>query len=465
MNLVSEIREASADSLADTPECKYNLRTRLYFELLLLDCLLVALAFGGIGWFSGSSWLSVQGVNLGAMVVPIYLGVAINGNAYSLQALMQPARSATQAAFLLFFTMLAVQCVLYFAHVSASISRLLFGCGILVSAVLLAAARHPFSRYALKRAGGKLTAELLIKDGVRLDLDSDDDKLVVVDAESHSIRPDLNDPWMLHRLGSWLRNFDRVMIACPQEQRHAWSILLRGANIQGEIIVPDSASCGAIGIGSFAGRETHVVSKGALNMPNRVKKRLFDLALTLPALVLLAPLMVLVAIAIKLDSRGPVLFLQDRVGLGNRLFRIAKFRSMHAGGTDHTGQISASREDTRITRVGRIIRATSIDELPQLYNVLLGHMSIVGPRPHALGSTAEAKLFWEISEHYWCRHALKPGITGLAQIRGYRGATEKAIDLERRLSADLEYLKDWSLTREILIVLRTFKVIFHENAF
>jgi polysaccharide biosynthesis protein PslA len=465
VNLISDFREASAGSLAGAFESKYNLRVRLYLQLLLLDCLLVGLAFGSIGWLSASSWLSVEGVNLGAMVVPIYVGVAINGNAYSLQALKQPAQSAAQAAFLLLFTMLAVQCVLYFAHVSASVSRLLFACGILLSAILLAAARHPFSRYAVKRAGGKLTAELLIEDGMRLDSYPGEETLVVVDARSHDIRPDLNDPWMLHRLGSWLKNFDRVMIACPPERRHAWSILLRGASIQGEIIVPESASCGAIGIGDFAGHETHVVSKGALNMSNRVKKRLFDLALTLPAIVLLAPLMALVAIAIKLDSRGPVLFLQDRVGLGNRLFRIAKFRSMHVEASDHAGQTSASRDDPRITRVGRIIRATSIDELPQLFNVLLGHMSIVGPRPHALGSTAETKLFWQINEHYWCRHALKPGITGLAQIRGYRGATEKTADLEQRLGADLEYLKDWSLTREILILLRTFKVIVHDNAF
>ena len=183
------------------------------------------------------------------------------------------------------------------------------------------------------------------------------------------------------------------------------------------------------------------------------------------ALLFLAPLMAMVAIAIKLDSRGPVLFRQDRIGEGNRLFKIMKFRSMHVERSDLAGATSASRSDSRVTRVGRIIRKTSIDELPQLFNVLLGQMSIVGPRPHALGSTADAKLFWQISEYYWCRHALKPGITGLAQIRGYRGATEKTADLENRLAADLEYLRNWSLMRELFIVLRTFKVIAHTNAF
>jgi lipopolysaccharide/colanic/teichoic acid biosynthesis glycosyltransferase len=464
VNLVNDGWMVPADPLVGALENKYNLRIGLYVTLILLDCALIGLAFGSVGWLGDSSWLDFQGMKLGAMVIPIFLGVAINGNSYSLQALMRPGQAAVQVAVYLFFAMLSVQCVLYFAHVSASTSRLLFGCGILISALLLAAVRRPFTRYALKRTGGNLTAELFIRDGVDLDLKPGKHVPLMVDADAHGLRPDLHDPWMLHRLGNWLRTFDRVVVACPEERRHDWSILLRGSSIQGEIIT-GSVESGAIGIGSFGGRETHIVSKGPLNMSNRVKKRLFDLALTLPALFLLAPLMILVAIAIKIDSRGPVLFLQERVGLGNRLFRIAKFRSMHGAEADLKGATSASRSDSRVTRVGRILRKTSIDELPQLFNVLLGQMSIVGPRPHALGSTADAKLFWQISEYYWCRHALKPGITGLAQVRGYRGATEKMADLENRLGADLEYLRDWSLTREIVIVLRTFSVLVHKNAF
>src|SRR3546814_2543983 len=111
------------------------------------------------------------------------------------------------------------------------------------------------------------------------------------------------------------------------------------------------------------------------------------------------------------------------MGRGNRIFRILKFRSMRVEATDANGARSASRDDDRITRVGKFIRATSIDELPQLINVLSGEMSLVGPRPHALGSTAGNELFWRVDRQYWHRHALKPGITGLAQIRGFRGAT------------------------------------------
>src|SRR3546814_9616762 len=111
------------------------------------------------------------------------------------------------------------------------------------------------------------------------------------------------------------------------------------------------------------------------------------------------------------------------MGRGNRIFRILKFRSMRVEATDANGARSASRDDDRITRVGKFIRATSIDELPQLINVLSGEMSLVGPRPHALGSTAGNELFWRVDRPYWHRHALKTGITGLAQIRGFRRAT------------------------------------------
>ena len=118
-----------------------------------------------------------------------------------------------------------------------------------------------------------------------------------------------------------------------------------------------------------------------------------------------------------------------------------------------------------MTRVGRFIRATSIDELPQLFNVLRGEMSLVGPRPHALGSLAGNELFWEVDERYWHRHACKPGLTGLAQVRGFRGATRERIDLANRLYADLEYLNGWTIWRDISILITTFRVIIHRNAY
>jgi polysaccharide biosynthesis protein PslA len=208
-----------------------------------------------------------------------------------------------------------------------------------------------------------------------------------------------------------------------------------------------------------------MVSRGQLGIGDRIKKRLFDLAIAVPALIFLAPLLLTVAIMIKLDSPGPVFFRQTRVGKNNVPFRIFKFRSMRQEVCDAQGRQSTLRDDDRISRFGSFIRRTSIDEIPQLLNVVRGEMSIVGPRPHALGSTADNQLFWEISSKYWERHFLKPGITGLAQIRGYRGATETREDLTKRLQSDLEYLEHWSVWRDLAIVSATLAVLIHPNAY
>jgi lipopolysaccharide/colanic/teichoic acid biosynthesis glycosyltransferase len=138
---------------------------------------------------------------------------------------------------------------------------------------------------------------------------------------------------------------------------------------------------------------------------------------------------------------------------------------MYVESSDSQGAVSTARGDKRITRVGRFIRSTSIDELPQIFNILRGEMSFVGPRPHAMGSLAGNQLFWEIDSQYSHRHACKPGLTGLAQVRGFRGATHSREDLINRLQADLEYVNGWSVWRDISILLATVKVVAHRNAF
>ena len=200
-------------------------------------------------------------------------------------------------------------------------------------------------------------------------------------------------------------------------------------------------------------------------MASRLQKRVFDLIAALAGIMVLSPLLLAAAILIKLEDGGPIFFRQVRVGRANRQFRIFKLRTMSVALSDPGGIVSTSREDGRVTRIGRLLRRTSLDELPQLFNVVLGDMSIVGPRPHALGSLAGEELFWEADENYWIRHALKPGITGLAQVRGFRGATETSEALRQRVRCDLEYLMNWSLTYDVLIILRTLRVVVHENAF
>ncbi|MBN8873111.1 MAG: sugar transferase [Rhodospirillales bacterium] len=184
-------------------------------------------------------------------------------------------------------------------------------------------------------------------------------------------------------------------------------------------------------------------------------KRLLDVTLATLLLLLLSPLLLLVAIAIRLDSPGPVLFRQCRVGLHQRPFDLLKFRTMYHHAPSALDCRQATRDDPRITRVGHWLRCTSFDELPQLVNVLRGEMSMVGPRPHTQGTCAGGRPFEEVAPHYAARHAVRPGITGLAQVRGWRGETDTEEKLLRRIDCDLEYIATWSLRLDLLILCRT----------
>ncbi|GJI94041.1 hypothetical protein RugamoR57_07590 [Duganella caerulea] len=180
-----------------------------------------------------------------------------------------------------------------------------------------------------------------------------------------------------------------------------------------------------------------------------IEKYLFDKAVALAALLALAPLMLLIAAAIKLDSPGPVLFVQPRVGLNGRQFNVYKFRSMWTG---QDGDAQATRADPRVTAIGRLLRRTSLDELPQFLNVLRGEMSVVGPRPHALPHTEQYRKLLDV---YMVRHRAKPGITGWAQINGARGETDTPDKMMRRVQLDLYYIQHWSLWMDLRIVLWT----------
>lgn len=195
-------------------------------------------------------------------------------------------------------------------------------------------------------------------------------------------------------------------------------------------------------------------------------KRAEDIVLSSLALLALSPLMLLVALAIKLDSPGPVFFRQKRYGYNNRLIEVFKFRSMHQHQADATAERQTTRGDARITRVGRFIRKTSLDELPQLFNVVAGSMSMVGPRPHATATKAAGILFEQAVKEYTSRHRVKPGITGLAQINGYRGETDTVEKIEKRVEFDLEYIENWSVWFDLYILMRTVPaVLFTREAY
>lgn len=188
-------------------------------------------------------------------------------------------------------------------------------------------------------------------------------------------------------------------------------------------------------------------------------KRCEDVLLAAGALALAAPLMLLLALLIKLDSPGPVLFRQKRYGYNNRLIEVYKFRSMYVEQADADAEAQTTRSDPRVTRVGRFIRKTSLDELPQLLNVLGGSMSMVGPRPHATATKAAGVLFEDAVSEYTARHRVKPGITGWAQVNGYRGETDTLAKIERRVEYDLEYIENWSLWFDFYILIRTLPAV------
>jgi len=237
--------------------------------------------------------------------------------------------------------------------------------------------------------------------------------------------------------------------------------------VQGEVLFDYISEIGALGVvhREEIGITTLLVSTGPLGLRSRAMKRALDLGVSLVALVVVMPILLAAVIAIKLEDGGPILFVQKRVGRRNQLFSIYKLRTMKVERSDGDGKRSASKDDDRITRVGRFMRRTSIDELPQLFNVLRGDMSLVGPRPHAIGSLAGDKLFWEVDQRYWQRHSLRPGLTGLAQIRGFRGATDHEDDLTSRLQADLDYITGWTIWRDLSILAATTRVLVHDRAF
>lgn len=459
LNLSPQELDACAQRPALT---KHAIRLRLYLILCAIDlsCIFLSFAFGT--WiryasFAGDSW-----INIALATMPLYLGMAVPVGAYSIEVLRSPITGAIRAIGALAFAFGSLFVISYFLKAEQDVSRLSLAVGIVSAFASIAILRKLTGELIARALDRAFTCEVVIGDGAPIDVPPG---TTYVDAKTAGIAPDPRDPVNLLRLAEYLRGADRAVIACSREACRNWAMLLKGANVQGEILANEFDVLGPLGISRLCGRTTLVVSMGPLNLRQRMLKRLLDLALTVPALILLAPVLLITAIAIKLDSPGPVFFKQKRVGRGNMLFDIYKFRSMRVERSDPMGHQSTRPDDDRVTRVGRFMRRTSVDELPQLFNVLLGSMSIVGPRPHALGSLAGDELFWDVDERYWHRHALKPGITGLAQIRGFRGATHRRRDLTRRLQADLEYISGWSIWRDIGILISTIRVIIHPQAY
>jgi lipopolysaccharide/colanic/teichoic acid biosynthesis glycosyltransferase len=196
-----------------------------------------------------------------------------------------------------------------------------------------------------------------------------------------------------------------------------------------------------------------------MDLRDRLLKRAIDLGVALPAIIALALPALLIALAIRLDSPGAPLFRQQRIGLGGKKFTALKFRTMYSDHNNVHVLRQATRHDPRVTRLGRWLRRYSIDELPQLFNILWGDMSVVGPRPHAPGTRAGGHLFEEVAQCYDTRHLVKPGLTGLAQVRGWRGETDTEEKLLHRIDCDFEYIAHWTVRLDLAIIWRTVRLM------
>ena len=253
--------------------------------------------------------------------------------------------------------------------------------------------------------------------------------------------------------------FDIVIVALPlAAEDRLTTVVNRLAVLPADIKMPAKATALRFSPRTYS----HVGSVAMIDLYDKpiadwgtISKWLFDKVVGAIALILLAPVMALVALAVKLDSKGPVLFRQKRYGFNNELIEVYKFRSMYTDRCDAGAAKLVTKSDARVTRAGRIIRKTSLDELPQLFNVLLGNLSLVGPRPHAVQAKAGTQLYDEVVDGYFARHKVKPGITGWAQINGWRGETDTEDKIKKRVEHDLYYIENWSVFFDLYILLKT----------
>ncbi len=263
---------------------------------------------------------------------------------------------------------------------------------------------------------------------------------------------------------------DLVIVALPVSAEHRLTEIVKQLSVlPADIKLPARATSIRFSPKTYS----HVGSVAMIDLYDKpiadwgtVTKWIFDKSIAALALVLLAPVMAAVALAVKLESRGPVLFRQKRYGFNNELIEVYKFRSMYTDKCDATASKLVTKDDPRVTKVGRFIRKTSLDELPQLINVLKGELSLVGPRPHAVSAKADNRLYDEVVDGYFARHKVKPGITGWAQINGWRGETDTAEKIQKRVEYDLYYIENWSVLFDLYILIKTpLSLLKNENAY
>ncbi len=498
-----DLAPAPAGDLAPTPTAAPGRRGAAFSPRIVAG--LVAMADGALLFGSGLA-IYLLYVGWGGERLPIYLSFLTLNTAlvlsafyaarlYRFEALTRPARQLGRIAMLCAAAFMTMAALAFALKISAELSRLWAFSWYLAATLLIVLARAAF--HALLRRGaraGLLTRNVAIvgagEQGRRLIellgrgedpwlrvVGLFDDRAAAGGAEGAegpgprapreiagiAVRGDVDE---LVRYARQER-VDEILVALP------WAAEARLLSILDKLkVLPVHLRLSPDLIGLAFARHGHAEVGGvaALKVAEKpladwslVLKALEDRVLAAAILVLVLPLMALVALAVKLDSRGPVLFRQRRYGFNNQLIEVYKFRTMRDDQRDDDAERLATRGDPRITRVGAFLRRTSLDELPQFLNVLKGEMSIVGPRPHARAAKAGASLYPDVVAEYALRHKVKPGITGWAQVNGWRGETDTEEKIRRRVEHDLYYIENWSISFDLGIIIRTLGIVLRND--
>ena len=449
------------------------------FTLIIRCSFILAVVLGDLLLIFSAAWIATflrfDDIEIGAVVnifTPIIIpfsAACLVFKAHSIDCLKSGVCSCHRAVVALIIGLAAALIIAYSFKASESYSRLQSGY-FLISAVCILVLWRFIIAKILDNGWLRYFAPSIIIIGDNISLNDirelgSDARFLDVTKKGwirHSV-----EPAMLDRIASEVSGYDRLLLSFSDpEVRKEWVSIMRLIGGNAEVIEPGLLYGETMGLSEWSGRSTVVISRGPLNYYERVLKRIFDLFFVILSLPIVFLPILIAAILVKISSPGPVLFVQKRIGKDNKQFNVFKFRTMKHTLADPAGRRSASLVDDRLTPVGRFLRRTSIDELPQLFNVLIGNMSLVGPRPHAVRSRAGGRLFWEAAYNYWDRHHVLPGITGLAQIRGFRGGEIDEIDLQKRVDSDIEYLNKWNVYLDLIILIKTvYVVIFGKNAY
>jgi Undecaprenyl-phosphate glucose phosphotransferase len=414
-------------------------------------------------------------VGLGMLVAAVYVGVAYHSKLYDIHEIL---RGYHPRVLLAWSLAIGVVTLLFFAFkMGSSVSRG-SSVGLVVSAAICLVVWRDAAARCLRRAfdTGAIRGRGALLLGTGTELASFTPRglllnLGVEEIDRIGFTSDVSEMEMASAIKRivWVARTHaatEILLAMPWNDTHRLDLVrteLRRLPVRVRLL-PDHSVRNLLSGDPGWSMHAHVISlqRVPLGPGERLLKRALDLIVACTALVVLAPLIVFSAAAVKLESKGPVIFRQRRKGFNERKFYIYKFRTMKVT-EDGPDIIQAKQNDSRVTRMGRILRQTSIDELPQLLNVIKGEMSVVGPRPHAVAHDA---AYCRIIANYAMRHHVKPGITGLAQVNGYRGETSRPEQMAKRVELDIAYINSWSLGLDLKILLRTaFAVTNNRNAY